>query len=130
LFEDQDDLSLVTVISPDTEHDSAENVDATDNWVGKTVQQYETMDDVFQRAFLSTVLITPSQKSQNQSVSVPDGVRKYLEDQGTKSIHALQKSDSIKPGPYVILQHQLYHVWRLYDDTHGTLMTALRSRDG
>ncbi|KAK4197147.1 amidase signature domain-containing protein [Triangularia verruculosa] len=92
-------------------------------WVRKVADDYQT-DDVFQAAFLATVLFTTSSTKANK-IKLSNEARDYLRKLGNTRVVFLH-APLLLPGPYLMVRNQLRDVWRLYDDTHGTCMVTLK----
>ena len=94
-------------------------------WLRAKVKEYEDSDDVFQPAFLSTVIFLGSEEN---NIDVTDGARKYLGTIGNERFLSIA-SLRILPGPYAIVSSELREVWKLMDDTNGTCMTTLKPQE-
>jgi hypothetical protein len=96
-------------------------------WLQSRITKYKQSDDVFRLEFLESVIFVCEG---NFEIDISPSAKNFLETLGSKRIHFLAKdsySDSeLKPGPHAIVGKHLREVWRLYSDTHGTLLTALK----
>jgi len=94
----------------------------TADWVRVRVEKYTTCDDVFDKAFLATVIFHGAKED---SVELTDEAREYLSKVGNEQV-VFVPSTELLPGPYVSLGGQLRDVWKLVDDANGTCMTTLK----
>ena len=107
--------SLVTVIFCD-------KTDVTLDWIVTALDEFNSEDDVFQREFLETVLIT---YIGSDSLKITPKAREYLRSQGAGIVtsHRLNShSENPIPGPYWFSNGHLHQVWKLYNDTHGAFL--------
>jgi hypothetical protein len=88
----------------------------------KTVEEYEKGDDVFDKAFLATVIFYGVEE---HDVTLTDRAREYLGKLGNKHI-AFITSPRLLPGPYVLVGNELRDVWKLVNDSNGTCMVTLK----
>ncbi|KAE9372705.1 hypothetical protein N431DRAFT_483442 [Stipitochalara longipes BDJ] len=99
----------------------------SDIWLRSLVTNYIEEDDVFQLEFLEGVVFV---SKGNYAIEVAPSAKVYLEGLGTKWIHSfsleVQVGYNIKPGPYAVVDGHLREIWKLYSDTNGTLLTALK----
>ena len=94
----------------------------TVEWIEHVIATYERGDDVFQRAFLRTVIFSGANEGE---VDLPLKARDHLATVGTQRIIFLPSS-SVLSGPYLFVGHQLRDVWKIVDDSHGTCMETLK----
>ena len=99
----------------------------SDIWLQSRIANYRENDDVFQLEFLEGVIFM---SKGNHELEISPAAKGYLETLGTKWIHFLSvesyPNSNLKPGPYAVVDDRLREVWRLYSDTNGTLLTALK----
>ncbi|KAK3392427.1 amidase signature domain-containing protein [Sordaria brevicollis] len=112
-------LATVFVV-PASVNDACVAVDLP--WIQKAVKHYETVDDVFHEAFLTTVIFNGEAK---QKPRVTPEAKYYLEQLGTQDIVLCSDTADIPPGPYYMAGHELRNVWKLEDDTYGTCMVTV-----
>lgn len=98
----------------------------TVEWIKHAIASYESDDDVFQKAFLGTVIFSGAEEGE---VDIPQKAREYLITVGNQRIIFLQHSSStssVPPGPYLLVGSQLRHVWTIVDDSYGTCVETLK----
>lgn len=108
-------------------HVPADEIRITQSWIRARVQKYERDDDVFQQGFLAGVILTGSSESE---IEVTSEARDYLSSVGMQWMQCKSASklgQNVLPGPYCLVDGHLRDVWRLFKDTHGTLMTTFLS---
>ncbi|KAF2108478.1 amidase signature domain-containing protein [Lophiotrema nucula] len=111
--------SLLTVFHYD------ENGPVSLIWIKGMIEYYNQVDDVWQDAFLKTVLISHPRPL---TLEISDDARQYLAQKGTKHIATRlvhEREHPILPGPYAFSGHGLHMVWKLYEDTHDTFLHTL-----
>jgi hypothetical protein len=94
-------------------------------WIKEVVEKYKSIDDVWEEAFLATVLIIHPKRP---DVDVSEDARAYLNARGTKRIITRTVNESetqILPGPYTFSGRSLYAAWKLYEDTHNAFLHTL-----
>lgn len=96
----------------------------TVEWIEHAIATYERDDDVFQKAFLRTVIFSGAKEGE---VTLPPKAQDYLATVGNQRVIFLPcSSATILPGPYFLAGHQLRDVWKIVDDSHGTCMETLK----
>ena len=99
----------------------------SDGWLRSLVSKYRENDDVFQLEFLEGVIFV---SEDSHGIEISPAAKSYLEIMGTKWIHCLSWKSypgyNLKPGPYAFIDGHLREVWKLYSDTNGTLLSALK----
>lgn len=112
---------------PQHQHGSSEKRQITASWVQDTLQEYEQRDDVFDTAFLATVVFHGAEE---RSVALTDEAREYLGKLGNKQVAFVASPElpELLPGPYVLVGHELRDVWKLATDTHGASMVTLEPK--
>lgn len=96
------------------------------DWFKSKISFYQNNDDVFQDAFLRTIVL---HGFKDEDVKIWPDTWEYLKNIGATSVHCITKSpssDHIMPGPYAIVQGSLQEIWRLYEDTNGCFFTAVQ----
>ncbi|KAM4057223.1 amidase [Hirsutella rhossiliensis] len=122
------DFGLVSVLRvPQHRHGSNEKRQITASWVQDTVHEYEQRDDVFDTAFLATVIFHGADE---RSVTLTDEAREYLGKLGNKQVAFIAPPElpHLLPGPYLLVGHELRDVWKLAADTHGASMVTLEPK--
>lgn len=94
----------------------------TADWVRVSVEKYETDDNVFDKAFLVTVIFYGAKKD---DVELTDESREYLGKLGNEQV-LFVSSPELLPGPYVLVGHELRDVWKIVDDSSGNRMATLK----
>ena len=94
----------------------------TADWVLAGVAEYERVDDVFDSAFLATVILTGAKKA---DVEITDDAEECFAELGNKQAMFVP-SPKLLPGPYVLVGQELRDVWKLVDDFNGTCMATLK----
>ncbi|CCC14296.1 unnamed protein product [Sordaria macrospora k-hell] len=92
------------------------------SWLVQALEDYETVDDVFDRSFLATVVFNGGGK---RKPKITPAAKQYLTKLGTRDVVLCSGVADLPPGPYYITGHQLRDVWKLEDDTYGTSMVAV-----
>ncbi|PVH80611.1 amidase signature enzyme [Cadophora sp. DSE1049] len=99
----------------------------TPAWIESQINSYLVDDDVFRLEFLHGVILVPAGE---EEIEVSESARRYLRTRGTNWIQVvpprLAATACLCEGPCVIVNGHLYEAWRVYSDTHGTLLTALQ----
>ena len=96
----------------------------TADWVRGLVRQYESEDDVFQRAFLATVVFSGAEEV---DVEFTEEAQAYLNQLGNRHVvFVARPSQPLLPGPYVLVERELRDVWKIMDDTNGTCVATLK----
>ncbi|EED16514.1 conserved hypothetical protein [Talaromyces stipitatus ATCC 10500] len=111
--------NFVTVFPVDDGRDSIET-----DWLRESIAKFSQDDDVFCTDFLSGVIFTSS-----TAFSLSTAAGEVLQSEyGTRMIEMIvspKSSEKPEPGPYYVCQGQLFHIWKLYDDTQGAFLTGL-----
>ncbi|KAJ4402241.1 hypothetical protein N0V85_005351 [Neurospora sp. IMI 360204] len=112
---------LATVFSvPSSGKDAHETVRLS--WIQKALKDYETVDDVFDQAFLATVVFNGGGKRKPR---ITPEAKQYLTKLGARDIVLCSGVADLPPGPYYMTGHQMRDVWKLEDDTYGTCMVTV-----
>jgi hypothetical protein len=86
-------------------------------------------DDVYNPSFLSHIVLYGSSQ---EDVSMDDDIIRFLDSDkfGAWSFMASKTSTSaLAPGPYVVGRKMTWQPWRIYTDTHDTMVTSLRPKN-
>ena len=98
----------------------------TPAWIDSQVTEY-LADDVFRLEFLRGVILTTAADDQ---IEISESTRKCLRSKGTNWIQAIPQKLAaaafLRDGPGVVMNGYFHEVWRVYSDTNGTLLTALK----
>lgn len=94
----------------------------TADWLRACVQEYENTDDVFDKAFLATVVFHGAVAG---DVEFTSDAREYLLKLGNEQVVFVTLPDLL-PGPYLVIGGKLRDVWKLVDDSNGTCMATLK----
>ncbi|KAK0631095.1 amidase signature domain-containing protein [Bombardia bombarda] len=114
-----EDLALASVFLLPQE--TPRSFELTADWVKAAVAGY-LEDDVFDAAFLATVIFCQAEDSH---VDLTSAAREYICKLGNQRVIFADLPD-VLPGPYAIVGAQLRDVWKLIDDSYGTCMAALQ----
>lgn len=114
------DFSLVTVFATGT----ADGRVITAKWLKERIEIYKKADDVFQEAFLSSVIFQGP-----NDVEVTTDAAEFLSQLGNDRMVTISSPDLL-PGPYALIKQELREVWRLVDDFNGTCMATLKPSPG
>ena len=97
------------------------------DWLNRTIGTMLRQDDVFNRGFLSTVVLHSVEKESQQSLKHAKSAKAVLESVICEVYGEIQ----IPSGPYVLLPSGIHEVYRLYHDTHSAFMYGMtRSGEG
>ncbi|KAH7264620.1 amidase signature domain-containing protein [Fusarium solani] len=100
-----------------------ESIQITVEWLQDRLGLY-SKDDVFNNSFLANIVFhSPEQ----DTVAFTKEAADYLEGLDTQTTSVCSLS-GLLPGPYVYVNQQLRHVWKLVDDSNGTCMVTLKPR--
>ncbi|KAG8527758.1 uncharacterized protein KY384_007912 [Bacidia gigantensis] len=95
-------------------------------WAERHLKELE-MDDVFQKEFLSTVILNRKPKN------IPSEIVQFLQEHGMRILHVLPESkpniSAPDPGPYILTTTGLSRPFRLYPDTHEAFFMARKYLD-
>jgi hypothetical protein len=83
-----------------------------------TVEEYCSVDDVWSKEFLNTILIFTAAET------IENPVLEFLASQGCKTIYVVHASRSIVKGPFFYSARGLFWVWKLFPDTHEAFITS------
>ncbi|KAK3345659.1 hypothetical protein B0H65DRAFT_574824 [Neurospora tetraspora] len=112
---------LATVFSvPSSGKDARSTVRLS--WIQKALKDYEMVDDVFDQAFLATVVFNGGGKRKPR---ITPKAKQYLTKLGARGIVLCSGVADLPPGPYYMTGHQMRDVWKLEDDTYGTCMVTV-----
>ncbi|RMJ08483.1 hypothetical protein CDV36_011904 [Fusarium kuroshium] len=100
-----------------------ESIRITVEWLQDRLSSY-SIDDVFNNSFLATIVFQGPEKD---VVALTKEIAEYLEGLGCQTT-CFCSLPGLLPGPYVYVNQQLRHVWKLVDDTNGTCMVTLKPR--
>ncbi|RSM10374.1 hypothetical protein CDV31_007250 [Fusarium ambrosium] len=100
-----------------------ESIRITVEWLQDRLSSY-SKDDVFNNSFLATIVFQGPEKD---VVASTKEITEYLEGLGCQTT-CFCSLPGLLPGPYVYVNQQLRHVWKLVDDTNGTCMVTLKPR--
>ncbi|KAK3946710.1 amidase signature domain-containing protein [Pseudoneurospora amorphoporcata] len=92
------------------------------SWIQKALKDYETVDDVFDQAFLATVVFNGGGKWKPR---ITPEAKQYLTKLGARDIVLYSGVADLPPGPYYMTGHQMRDVWKLEDDIYGTCMVTV-----
>ncbi|RSL54933.1 hypothetical protein CEP54_009624 [Fusarium duplospermum] len=107
--------SLVAVITLPQQ----ESRQITVEWLQDRLSSY-SKDDVFNDSFLANIVFQGPDKD---FVASTKEAAEYLEGLGAQTT-CFCSLPGLIPGPYVYIDQQLRHVWKLVDDSNGTCMFA------
>ncbi|KAL7795616.1 amidase signature domain-containing protein [Trichoderma afarasin] len=93
-------------------------------WAQQVLAKYNE-DDVFNNAFLSTIVLNNPLPDVDHFLDQEVG--DFLKNSGARKIHIFPNLD-LAPGPYMNLNGELWEALKLVDDSHKTCMVALRPR--
>jgi hypothetical protein len=116
---DREEPTLCTVIK------STPGSQVTASYLRSLVASFSATDDVFRPEFLAELLFLDPPGA---SVEMASDAQEQLEAFGTRWVVFLdlRAVPDLQPGPYVILQKKLWKVWRVYPDSAGAFVEALR----
>lgn len=109
------DYLTVFVVKDTTEHITAE-------WVQHALAELDS-DDVFNYAFLKAVLFV---SADHRHPTLTESTLQVLKSRGAVWIKTLPDTLNLSPGPYLTRDGTLAPMLRLYDDTHGAFLHAIR----
>ncbi|KAK5096304.1 hypothetical protein LTR70_003057 [Exophiala xenobiotica] len=90
------------------------------------VEEYVQVDDIFDTAFLSTIIFRGLEPSK---LTIAETAQAYLKTLGNQKVTSLSAQELL-PGPYIIVKETLRDVWKVVDDAYGTCITTLRPQPG
>lgn len=106
------------------------NISPGDHITKKLLQEHfdacANNDDVFNLSFLDYVVFFGSSKDR---VSMDNDAIEYLKSGkfgGWTFIYSDESKSVLASGPYVVGRSMTWQPWRLYTDTHETMMTSFR----
>ncbi|KAF2502329.1 amidase signature enzyme [Lophium mytilinum] len=116
---DRQEPTLCTVIK------STPGTPITAAYLRTLVSTFTTADDVFRPEFLAELLFLDPPGA---GVEMGADAQQQLEAFGTRWVVYLDQRavPDLQPGPYVIMQKKLWKVWRVYSDSAGAFVEALR----
>jgi len=98
----------------------------TVDWTRSKVEEYVQVDDIFDTAFLSTIIFRGLELSK---LTLAETAQAYLKTLGNQEVTSLSAQEQL-PGPYIIVKETLRDVSKVVDDAYGTCMTTLRPQPG
>lgn len=99
----------------------------TEEWFRCEIARFLENDDVFRTEFLQGVILIGENLHE---IAVSNEASQFLKSLGTQWVRSFSSTDSngnlARVGPHALFNGFVREVWRLYSDTNGTLLTALR----
>lgn len=95
-------------------------------WLADYLDRLFSKDFQPKQSFLTGLIITQVKATTH---TVQPSCRQYLESLETRWVKIEDQSNlSLQPGPYLYIEKTLKPVYRLYDDTNRTFLTAVKPK--
>lgn len=107
-----------------------ERTTVTADWLRQELGRFRSTDDVFCDDFLKGIIFVGAED--DAEIQIAPDARQMLEDMGTswiETLNGMYESEEFKPGPYVVLQHELLEIFRLHDDVQSAFMSSVILHD-